>query len=114
MSEDDFQKQIKKITRQAIDERKQELTQEKAMRREESKAAQTEYNLRSKQEKESTPYTAVIIANLEYEGTNIPSREQLAEDLGRNIMKWVDQKGFYGINPQEPIPKLISVDVDIV
>jgi hypothetical protein len=97
MAENDFKKEIKKVTKRAIREREQELAQEKA---------------RSKQ-KQSTSYTAVIIAKLEYEGADIPSKEKLAEDLGHTIMKWADQKGFYGISPKEPIPKLISVDVDI-
>ena len=97
MAENDFQKEIKKATKRAIREREQELAQEKA---------------RSKQ-KGSTSYTVVIIAKLEYDGADIPSKEKLAEDLGRTIMKWADQKGFYGISPKEPIPKLISVDVDI-
>jgi len=97
MAENDFQKEIKKVTKRAIREREQELEQEKA---------------RSKQ-KGSTSYTAIIIAKLEYDGADIPSKEKLAEDLGRTIMKWADQKGFYGISPKEPIPKLISVDVDI-
>jgi hypothetical protein len=97
MAENDFQKEIKKVTKRAIREREQELAQEKA---------------RSKQ-KESTSYTAIIIAKLEYDSTDIPSKEKLAEDLGRTIMKWADQKDFYGISPKEPIPKLISVDVDI-
>ena len=99
MAENDFQKEIKKVTKRAIHERGQELAQEKA---------------RSKQkEKESTSYTAVIIAKLEYDGADIPSKEKLAEDLGRTIMKWADQKAFYGISPKEAIPRLISVDVDI-
>ena len=97
MAENDFQKEIKKVTKRAMREREQELAQEKA---------------RSKQ-KESTSYTAVIIAKLEYDGADIPSKEKLAEDLGRTIMKWADQKAFYGISPKEAIPRLISVDVDI-
>jgi predicted AAA+ superfamily ATPase len=114
MSENDFQEQIEKITKRAVNERKEELAQEEAMKREARRTANAESKMSSKQkEKESTPYTAVIIAKLEYEGANIPSKEQLAEDLGRNIMKWADQKGFYSINPEEPVPKLISVDVDI-
>ncbi len=99
MGENDFDNETKKVTKRAIHERKQELVQEKA---------------RSNQEKkESTSYTAIIIAKLEYDGADMLSKEQLAEDLGRTIMKWADQKVFYGISPKEPIPKLISVDVDI-
>ena len=97
MAENDFQKEIKKVTKRAIREREQELAQEKA---------------RSKQ-KERTSYTAIIIAKLEYDGADIPSKEKLAEDLGRTIMKWVEQKDFYSISPKEPVPKLISIDVDI-
>jgi hypothetical protein len=99
MVENDFQKEIKKIAKRTKHERKQELVQDKA---------------RSKQkEKESKSYTAIIIAKLQYDETDIPSKEKLAEDLGSIIMKWADQKGFYGISPKEPIPKLISVEVDI-
>ena len=114
MSENDFQEQIEKITKRAVNERKQELADEKARKKEEDRTAKIESKMSSRQKEiQSTPYTAVIIAKLEYEGANIPSKEQLAEDLGRNIMKWADQKGFYSINPEEPVPKLISVDVDI-
>ena len=114
MAENDFQEEIKKITKRAIYERKQESAQEKGKKIEARRIAKTESKLRSKQkDKESTLYTVVIITKLEYDGANIPNKEQLAEDLGRNIMKWADQKGFYGISPKEPIPKLISVDVDI-
>ena len=114
MSKNDYQKEIKKITKQSIDERKQELSQEKVRKREARRTAKTKSEVRSNQkEKKSTPYTAVIIAKLEYEGAGAPSKEQLAEDLGSIIIKWADKKGFYAINPKEPIPKLISVDVDI-
>jgi len=100
--------------KQSKDERKQELAQEKARKMEARRIAKTKSEVRSKQkEKESTPYTAVIIAKLEYEGASVPSKEQLAEDLGSIIIKWADNKGFYAINPKEPIPILISVDVDI-
>ncbi|MFC2056700.1 hypothetical protein ACFLTO_03920 [Chloroflexota bacterium] len=107
MAENDFQKEIKKVTKRTIHEGKQELAQEEAS----SKQKQEEKE--SESESESTSYTAIIIAKLEYDGAGMPSKEQLAEDLGRTIMKWADQKGFYGISPREPIPKLISVDVDI-
>ncbi len=114
MSENDSQKEIKKITKRALHERKRELVQEKARKREARRTTKTESKVRLKQkEKESTTYTAVIITKLEYDGPDIPSEEQLAEDLGRTIMKWAEQKSFYAISPQEPIPKLISVDVDI-
>ena len=99
MAEDNFQKEIKKVTKRAIHEREQESVQEKA---------------KSKQKrKESTSYTAIIIAKLEYDGADIPSKEQLAEELGRTIMKWADHKSFYSISPKESIPKLTSIDVDI-
>ena len=114
MPDSDFKKEIKKITKQSIDERKQEITQEKARKNEARRIDKTKSEEGSKQkEKESTSYTAVIIAKLEYEGACAPSKEQLAEDLGNIIIKWADKKGFYAINPKEPIPKLISVDVDI-
>jgi len=114
MSENDYKKEIKKITKQSKDERKQELAQEKARKVEARRTTKTKSKVSPKQEeKESTPYTAVIIAKLEYESANAPSKEQLAEDLGSIIIKWADKKGFYAINPKEPIPKLISVDVDI-
>lgn len=113
MSKNDYKKEIKNITRQSIDERKQELANEKARKKEARRTAKTKPELRLKQKEKETSYTAVIIAKLEYEGDDVPSKEQLAEDLGNIIIKWADKKGFYAINPKEPIPKLISVDVDI-
>ena len=112
MAENDFQKEIKKVTKRGIHKRKQELAQEKARKREARRTAKIESDARSKQ-KESTTYTVVIITKLEYDGADIPSKEQLAEDLGSTIMKWADQKSFYAISSKGSIPKLISVDVDI-
>jgi hypothetical protein len=99
MAENDLQKEIKKVTRKAKQEKKREQVQEKTK----EKTSQ----------KESMSYTAIIVATLEYEGANAPAKEQLAEELGRTIIKWVDQKGFYGISSRESVPKLISIDVDI-
>lgn len=114
MLENDFKKEIKKITKQSKNERKQESAREKAREMEARKTAETEPEVSSKQkDKESTPYTVVIVAKLEYKGAGAPSKEHLAEDLGNTIIKWADKKGFYGINPNESIPNLISVDVDI-
>ena len=112
MGENDFDKETKKITKRAVQVRKQELAEEKAREREVQRIAKTESKARPKQ-KDSTSYTAVIIAKLEYEGDNTPTKKQLAEDLGHIIMKWVSQKGFYTINPKEPVPKFISVEVDV-
>ena len=95
MSENDFQKKIREITQRANNERKQELAKEKVREREARRIAKAESKIDSAQkEKESTLYTVAIIAKLEYEGVNVPSKEHLAEDLGRTIMKWADQKGF--------------------
>ena len=114
MVEDDFKQEIKEIAKRASRERKQELAREKAREREARRLAKAESKTRLKHKKEeNTPYTAVIIAKLEYGGENIPTKEQLAEDLGRTIMKWASQKGFTGIDPKEPMPKLVSVDVDV-
>ena len=114
MSESDFQKELKKITRQATQERKQEIAQERAKKREANRKAKANYKIQTKKvSQESTKYTAEIIAELEYDGVNIPSKEKLAEDLGHTIMRWADQKSFYAINPKESIPNLISVEVDI-
>jgi len=129
MSKDDLQDKIKKITVQAKNERKQESAQEKAIKMEVRKtaraesearkmetrrAANTEPEVKSKpKETENTSYTAVIIVRLEYEGNKVPEKERLAEDLGNTIIKWTDQKGFYGISPKESVPRLISVNVDI-
>ncbi len=112
MGENDFNKETKKVTKRAVQARKQALAEEKVKEKEMQRIAKTECKAKPKQ-KDSTSCTAVIIVKLEYEGDNTPTKKQLAEDLGRIIMKWVSQKGFYAINPKEPVPKLISVDVDI-
>ncbi len=114
MVEDDFNKEIKRITKRAVQVRRQELAEEKAREREAQRIAKEESKERLKQkEKGSTSYTAVIIAKLEYEGDKTPTEEELADDLGRTIVKWASQKGFTGIDPKEPVPKLVSVDVDV-
>jgi hypothetical protein len=114
MFEKDFDNRIKEIAERAKQERKQELADEKVMEKEEK--AQEIANAESKaspKQKESTLFTAVIVTKLEYEGVNTPSREQLAEDLGTTIMKWVNQKSYYAIGSKAPVPKLVSIDVDI-
>ena len=112
MGENDFDRETKKISKRAVQAKEQELADGKARERELQRIAKTESKTRPKQ-KDSTSYTAVVIAKLEYEGDNTPTKKQLAEDLGRIIMKWVNQKGFYAINPKEPVPKLVSVEVDV-
>ncbi len=114
MFEKDFDNRIKEIAERAKQERKQELADEKVREKEEK--AQQIANAESKaspKQKESTLFTAVIVTKLEYEGVNTPSREQLAEDLGTTIMKWVNQKSYYAIESKAPVPKLVSIDVDI-
>ena len=114
MVEKDFNKKIKEIVERAKQARKQELADEKVGEKEEKaqRIANAEAKASPKQ-KESTLFTVVIITRLEYEGVNTPTREQLAEDLGTTITKWASQKGFTGIDPKEPVPKLVSVDVDV-
>ena len=58
-------------------------------------------------------YNVVIIAQLEYKADEAPDEKKLAEDIGRTIKKWADQKRFYSIDPKEPVPELVSLDVDI-
>jgi len=99
-----FEKDFNKRTKEIVETAKQE---EKAQ-----KITDAESKAGPKQ-KESTLFTAVIITKLEYESVNTPSREQLAEDLGTTIMKWVNQKSFYAIESKAPVPKLVSIDVDI-
>ena len=114
MMVNDFDKKIDEITTRARQEKKRELAEEKIKAKENNK--QKSINTESKDNAEqqvSAIYTAVIVAKLEYEGGNIPSRGQLAEELGSTIMKWVNQKSFYAIDSKEPSPKLVSVDVDI-
>lgn len=114
MVEKDFDKKIKEIAERAKQVRKQELADKKVREKEEKaqRIANAEPKASPKQ-KESTLFTAVIITRLEYEGVNTPSREQLAEDLGTTIMKWVNEKGFYAIGSKESVPKLVSIDVDV-
>ena len=64
-------------------------------------------------QKGSELYTAVIIARLEYKSGDAPGTRKLADELRQTINKWVSQKGFTGIDPQEPVPRLVSLDVDI-
>ena len=112
MGENDFDKETKKISKRAVQARKQELAEEKAREREMHRIAKTESKARPKQ-KDSTSYNAEAGEEEPDECDNTPTKKQLAEDLGRIIMKWVSQKGFYAINPKEPIPKLFSVEVDV-
>ena len=114
MVEKDFDKRVKDIAERAKREKRQELADKRVREKEEKtqKIANTDFQASPKYE-ESTLFTVAIVTRLEYEGVNTPSREQLAEDLGTTIIKWVNQKSFYAIESKEPVPKLVSIDVDI-
>lgn len=102
----------KELAREAARARKQELAQEKAREREEQRRAKVKVKYENKHKGKSI-YNVVIIAQLEYKADEAPDEKKLAEDIGRTIKKWADQKRFYGIDPKEPVPELVSLDVDI-
>ena len=112
MVNNDADRIVKEIARQAARDRKQELAQEKAREREEQRRAREKAKHEEKQKRKSI-YNVVIIAQLEYNTDDAPDEKKLAEDIGRTIKKWADQKRFTGIDPKEPVPELVSLDVDI-
>jgi hypothetical protein len=114
MVDKDFNKRIDEIARRAVQARKEELEEKRAREKEVQELARVEAQARPKQTgKQNVSFTATIIARLEYGVDHTPTKEQLAEDLGYTIKKWASQKGFTGIDPKEPVPALISVDVDV-
>lgn len=114
MVDKDLNKQIDAIARQAERARKEELEEKRTLEREAEKLARVEVQARPKQTgKQAVSFTVTIIAKLEYGADHTPTRERLAEDLGYTIKKWASQKGFTGIDPKEPVPVLVSVDVDV-
>ena len=112
MVNNDADRIVKEIARQAARDRNQELAQEKAREREEQRRAREKAKYEEKQKRKSI-YNVVIIAQLEYNTDDAPDEKKLAEDIGRTIKKWADQKRFTGIDPKEPVPELVSLDVDI-
>ena len=112
----DVDRVLKDIAKQAERARKQQIAEEKTREKEAirytEEVAKREAIDKAKQ-KGGESYTAVIIARLEYKMGDAPSTRQLADELRQTINKWVSQKGFSGIDPQEPVPKLVSMDVDI-
>ena len=112
MVNNDADRIVKEIARQAARDRKQELAQEKAREREKQRRAREKAKYEEKQKGKSI-YNVVIIAQLEYNTDDAPDEKKLAEDIGRTIKKWADQKRFTGIDPKEPVPELVSLDVDI-
>ncbi len=126
MPENDFDAQIDQIVKRAQKERKQDRAEEKTKKVEEigeGKEKKREEKRKAREEPKATPkevkkerkasYTAVIIVKVDYQGGNAPAKEQLAEELGRTIINWADQKKFYAISQKEPVPELISVDIDV-
>ena len=112
MVNNDADRIVKEIVSQADRDRKQELAQEKAREREKQRRAIEKAKYEEKQKRKSI-YNVVIIAQLEYNTDDAPDEKKLAEDIGRTIKKWADQKRFTGIDPKEPVPELVSLDVDI-
>ena len=108
----DFSKISKDLVKQAKRERKQELALEKAREREERKIARAEAKQEVKQPGKSL-YNVVLIAKLEYKDDEAPDEKKLAEDVARAFIKWADQKKILSIDPQEPVPELVSLDVDV-
>ncbi len=112
MVNNDADRIAKELAKEASRARKLELAQEKAREREEQKRAREKVKYEEKQKSKSI-YNVVIIAQLEYNTDDAPDEKKLAEDIGRTIKKWADQKRFTGIDPKEPVPELVSLDVDI-
>ena len=108
----DFDRISKKLAEQASRARKEELEQEQTREKEAKRLAKAQTNRENKDTGKSI-YNVVIIAQLEYQTDHAPNEKKLAEDIGHTIIKWADQKRFTGIDPKEPVPKLISLDVDI-
>ena len=102
----------KKLAEEASRARKEELAQGKAREKEAKRIAKAQAKDEDKHKGKSI-YNVVIIAQLEYNTDDAPDEKQLAEDIGRTIKKWADQKRFTGIDPKEPVPELVSLDVDV-
>ena len=102
----------REAAREAARAREQELAQEKTRKREEQRRAKVRVKYEDKHKGKSI-YNVVIITQLEYNTDDAPDEKKLAEDIGRTIKKWADQKRFTGIDPKEPVPELVSLDVDI-
>lgn len=114
MANNDFDREIDKLTKQAVQEQRQELAEKKVREQEAPLTTEAESTVSPKQNEKKRPfYTVGIIVKLEYEGDSVPTKEQLAEDIGHTIMTWVSQKEFYAISSKEAVPKLVSVDVDV-
>ena len=111
MSED-FDRISKNLVRQAKRQRKQELALEKAREKEERKIARVEGKLEDKKPGKSL-YNVVLIAKLEYKEGEAPDEKKLAEDVARTFIKWAGQKKIISIDPKEPVPELVSLDVDV-
>ena len=108
----DFIRISKNLVRQAKREKKQELALDKAREREERKIARAETEQEVNQPGKSL-YSVVLIAKLEYKEDEAPDEKKLAEDVARTFIKWADQKKILSIDPQEPVPELVSLDVDV-
>ena len=110
--DNEIDKIAKALARDAARARRQELAEGKARGREEQRKAKEKVKLERKREGKSI-YNVVIIAQLEYKADDAPDEKKLAEDIGRTIQKWAEQKRFTGIDPKEPVPELVALDVDI-
>ena len=110
--DNEIDKIAKALARDAARARRQELAEDKARGREEQRRAKGKVRREDKQKGKSI-YNVVIIAQLEYKADDAPDEKKLAEDIGRTIQKWAEQKRFTGIDPREPVPELVALDVDI-
>ena len=103
---------INQLAAEASIAKKRELARERARERGEQKRAKAEVKYEEKHKGKSL-YNVVIIAQLEYKDDDAPDEKKLAEDIGRTMQKWAEQKRFTGIDPREPVPELVALDVDI-
>ena len=109
---DDFDEITTRLAREAKIEKKQELALEKEIEKEQRRQAAIEPQFEAQQPGKSI-YSVVVVAKFEYNEGQSPDEKKLAEDIGRTIKKWAEQKRFTGIDPKEPVPELVALDVDI-
>ena len=109
---DNLDRITNRIAKQAKIEKKQELAMEKSIAKEERRKADAEAQFEVKQPGKSI-YSVVVVAKLEYKEGQSPDEKKLAEDVARTLIKWIEQKGVISIDPKEPVPELVSLDVDV-
>ena len=109
---DDLDKITTRLAREAKIGKKQELALEKEIEREQRRQAAIEPQFEATQPGKSI-YSVVVVAKFEYNEGQSPDEKKLAEDVARTLIKWAEQKSIISIDPKEPVPELVSLDVDV-